>query len=46
MKTLFTKKSELEQDLDTLIKRDQVLIKASIGFFGLVLNICCFQLFF
>jgi hypothetical protein len=35
-----------EQQIETLTKRDLVLIKTSIAVFGLVLNICFIQLFF
>ncbi len=46
MKTIITKISGTEQDIDTLTRRDLLLIKTTIVVFGLVLNICCLQLFY
>jgi hypothetical protein len=44
MKTTTTK-SSTELEMDTLSKRDLMLIKTTIAVFGLVLNICIIQLF-
>jgi len=44
MKAIVTKSTE--EDIDTLTKRDLILIKITIAVFCIVLNICCLQLFF
>jgi len=46
MKTNITTLSQTEQDLDNLCRRDLLLIKTTLILFGIVLNICCLQLFF
>lgn len=45
MKTSTTN-SETENQIDTLSKKDLVLIKATIAVFGIVLNMCFFQLYY
>lgn len=35
-----------ENEMDAIIKRDLVILKASLAFLGMVLNICIFQLVF
>jgi len=46
MKTLITQTHETEQEIETSIKRDMLLIKTTIAVFGVVLNICFLQLFY